>query len=56
MVCGRICSSIVKESVGKSLDAHFCKDGNRLEVRMPTGQNLGPDPWSCKHAWASFGL
>ena len=56
VVCGRICFSIVKESVGKSLNAHFFKYGSRLEVRMPTDRNLGPDLWSCKDAWASFGL
>ena len=32
MVCGRICSSIVKESVGKSLVGHLFKDG-RPEFR-----------------------
>ena len=31
VVCGRICSSIVKESVGKSMAGHLLKDDNRLE-------------------------
>ena len=31
VVCGRIYSSIVKESVGKSLAGHLFKDGSRLE-------------------------
>ena len=31
MVCGRIYSSIVKESAGKSLIDHIFKDGSRLE-------------------------
>ena len=31
MACGRICSSTVKESVGKSLVGHLFKDGSQLE-------------------------
>ena len=31
MVCGRICSSIVEESVWKSQSDHLFKDGSRLE-------------------------
>ena len=30
-VCGKICSSIVKESAGKSLADHLLKDGSQLE-------------------------
>ena len=47
MVYGRICSSIIKESAGKSLAGHFLKDGR---------PEFSPDPGSCKDAWASFGL
>ena len=31
VVCGRICSSIVKESARKSLTDHLFKDGSRVE-------------------------
>ena len=31
VVCERICSSIIKELVGKSLADHLFKDGNQLE-------------------------
>ena len=31
VVCGMICSSIVKESAGKSLADHLFKDGSQME-------------------------
>ena len=31
VVCGRICSLIIKESAGKSLTGHLFKDGSPLE-------------------------
>ena len=34
MACGRICSSSIKESVGKSLADHHFKDGSQLEERV----------------------
>ena len=34
VACGRIYSSIVKESVGKSLANHFFKDDSRLEENV----------------------
>ena len=40
MVCERICSLIVKESVGKSLADHLFKDGRRLEEGIDSHRSV----------------
>ena len=51
-VCGRICSSIVEKSAGKSLAGHILKDGCRLEEGIEVHRPWTPDldPCSCKDA------
>ena len=57
MVCGKIYSSIIKESAEKSLTGHLFKYGNRLEEGVNAHKpEFRPDPCSCKDAWVSFGL
>ena len=57
MVCGRIYSSIVKESVGKSLVGHIFKDSSRLEEGVDAHRpDFRPGSMFMKDAWASFGL